>query len=100
MGHVPSLLRPSRCSFVQGVGMASLGLLAGCGRLPWQGQPLAKIPRIGFLSLAAQPFYDAFDEGLRDLGYVEGRNIIVDRRFADGVQDRLPALAAELVRLP
>jgi putative tryptophan/tyrosine transport system substrate-binding protein len=88
----------SRRQLVQGVGAVGL-LLAGCGRWPGQGQPLSKIPRIGFLSLAAQPFYDAFGDGLRDLGYVEGRNIIVDRRFADGVQDRLPALAAELVRL-
>ncbi len=41
----------------------------------------------------------ALDEGLRELGYVEGRNIVVERRFADGKQGRLPALAAELVRL-
>ena len=40
----------------------------------------------------------AFEKGLKDLGYVEGQNLVVDRRFADGQADRLPALAAELVR--
>jgi putative tryptophan/tyrosine transport system substrate-binding protein len=91
--------RVSRRHLVQGAGALGLGLLAGCGRWPGQAQPLSKTPRIGFLALVAQPFHDAFGDGLRDLGYVEGRNIIVERRFADGVQDRLPALAAELVRL-
>ena len=43
--------------------------------------------------------FGAFSEGLRDLGYVEGHNVIFERRFADGHMDRLPEIASELVRL-
>jgi putative ABC transport system substrate-binding protein len=66
------------------------------------GQQAAKIPRIGYLttSLAASPHLpEAFRQGLRDLGYVEGRNVMIDYRDAEGKVDRLPALAAELVAL-
>lgn len=63
----------------------------------------AKIPRIGYLaavSLAADtPRLQAFRQGLRELGYVEGRNIVIDYRHEDRSFDRLPALAAELVAL-
>jgi len=59
--------------------------------------------RIGYIQTATpdeqEPLTKAFDEGLRELGYVEGRNIVVERRFAWGKQERLPDLAAELVRL-
>ena len=67
-----------------------------------QQQP-TKVPQIGYLSsdspstIAAR--IEAFHQGLRELGYVEGKNIFVEWRFADGKADRLPALAAELVRL-
>jgi putative ABC transport system substrate-binding protein len=61
----------------------------------------AKMPRIGFLSSNAVPtaWKEAFRQGLRDLGYVEGKNIVIEYRSAEGKPDRLPALAAELVRL-
>jgi putative ABC transport system substrate-binding protein len=89
---------------VQGAGVVGLGLLAGCGRLPWQAQEPAKIPRVGFLyprPLSAPPDRVApFREGLRELGYVEGQNIELVLRSAEGEYERLPALAAELVRLP
>jgi putative ABC transport system substrate-binding protein len=66
-------------------------------------QPAATMPRIGFLGVATPaawgPRLDAFRAGLRDLGYVEGKNIAIEFRFAEGQYDRLPALAAELVRL-
>src|SRR5215218_1473093 len=62
-----------------------------------------KVPRIGFLeSLSAANIatrLEAFRQGLRELGYVEGKNIFVEYRYAEGKFDRLPALAAELVRL-
>jgi len=63
----------------------------------------AKIPRIGYLGgssyTANLARFDAFRQGLRDLGYTEGKNIVIDWRYAEGKLDRLPALAAELVRL-
>jgi putative ABC transport system substrate-binding protein len=66
-------------------------------------QQPTKIPRIGYLNAnfpSANPArVEAFRQGLRELGYVEGKNIVIDYRYADGKLDRLPALAAELVRL-
>src|SRR5205814_8380303 len=65
-------------------------------------QQAAKIPRIGFLSLNLAPnahLHEAFRQGLRDLGYVEGRNVVIEIRDAEGKFERLPALAAELVAL-
>jgi putative ABC transport system substrate-binding protein len=66
-------------------------------------QQVEKVYRLGFLtpgSFGAVPHLDeAFQQGLRELGWVEGQNIITDYRFADGKFDRLPDLAAELVRL-
>jgi len=60
-------------------------------------------PRIGFLSTAAlsslSPRLDAFQQGLRELGFIEGKNIAIEYRSAEGKPDRLPELAAELVRL-
>ncbi|MSP38543.1 MAG: ABC transporter substrate-binding protein [Deltaproteobacteria bacterium] len=70
---------------------------------PAQAQQSKKIPRIGLL-YAGSPSTQAdrigaFRQGLRELGYVEGKNIIVEYRYAEGKFDRLPALADELVRL-
>jgi putative tryptophan/tyrosine transport system substrate-binding protein len=63
----------------------------------------AKIPRIGFLFVSSLSSNsgraDAFRQGLRELGYVEGKNIIIEWRSADGKPDRLPAIAADLVHL-
>jgi len=63
----------------------------------------ARIPRIGFLGSSSAAGYasrvEALRTGLRDLGYVEGRNIAIEFRWADGKYERLPELAAELVRL-
>jgi ABC-type uncharacterized transport system substrate-binding protein len=57
-----------------------------------------KIPRIGFLTVGrVNPTPGPFREGLHDLGWVEGKNIIIEYRFADGDEERLPALAAQLV---
>jgi len=62
-----------------------------------------KIPRIGLLSpfspSATESWHQAFRQGLRDLGYVEGKNIVIEYRYAEGKRDRLPDLAADLVRL-
>src|SRR5712691_1950569 len=65
-----------------------------------QAQPLVKMPRIGYLTLRALAAEDeAFKHGLRDLGWIEGQNIAIEYRSAAGQVERLPALAAELVRL-
>jgi len=68
-----------------------------------EAQQAKKVPRIGFLG-AAYPStnaarIEAFRQGLRALGYVEGKNIIIEYRWAEGKPERLPDLAAELVRL-
>jgi putative tryptophan/tyrosine transport system substrate-binding protein len=66
-------------------------------------QQAGKVPRIGLLSTTSPsdrpPLLDAFRQGLRELGWVEGQNIVIDYRYAEGRVDRLPDLAAELVRL-
>jgi len=70
---------------------------------PAEAQQPAKVPRIGYLtggSLSANlARLEAFRQGLRELGYVEGKNIVIEYRYAEGKFDRLPELAAELVRL-
>src|SRR6476469_9501553 len=82
--------------------LAGLGLLSGCGGFPPWGQRPPKVRRIGYLSPDSppQPNVSAFVQGLRDLGYVEGRDIEIVYRWAEGREERLPALAAELVGLP
>ena len=68
-----------------------------------EAQQSGKIPRIGYLSAvsasAESPRLQAFRQALRDLGYVDGKNIVIESRIAEGKLDRLPDLAAELVRL-
>src|SRR5215472_3767060 len=68
-----------------------------------EAQQPTKVPRIGYLGAtspsANSERVDAFRLGLRELGYVEGKNIVIEYRFAEGKPDRLPNLAAELVRL-
>ena len=68
-----------------------------------EAQQPTKVPRIGFLGAASTSAVaariEAFRQGLRELGYVEGKNIVIEWRSAEGKPDRLPALAAELVRL-
>ena len=71
-----------------------------------EAQQPGKIPRIGYLAqrnkptqATPDPAAEAFRQGLRDLGYIEGKNIQVDYRYAEGSEDRLRALVAELVQL-
>ena len=80
------------------------GLTLGTLALPFaaEAQQAGKVPRIGFLfysSPGPSPEIDAFRLGLSELGYVEGQNIAIEVRFASGRVERLPELAAELVRL-
>jgi putative ABC transport system substrate-binding protein len=67
-----------------------------------EAQQVAKVARIGWLGddpTRAPHLQEAFLQGLRDLGYVEGRNLVVERRYTEGKLDRIPALATELVAL-
>jgi len=82
------------------IAVLALSLLAA--PLAAEAQQAAKVARIGYLStnLAANPhMQEAFRQGLRDLGYVEGRNVVIEYRDSEGKLERLPALAAELVAL-
>jgi putative ABC transport system substrate-binding protein len=85
-------------------GIVTLLLRLFTAPLPSQAQPAAHVPRLGLLIpstvSAVASRLEAFRHGLRDLGYVEGRTITLEYRFADGQADRLPALVAELVQLP
>src|SRR4051794_1390168 len=67
-------------------------------------QTAAKMPRIGYLQAVVpqnntSPYLDVFREGLRELGYIEGKTVQLELRWGEGKLDRLPALAAELVAL-
>jgi putative tryptophan/tyrosine transport system substrate-binding protein len=69
-----------------------------------EAQQAGKVPRIGYLDSTGdpktpQPSVEAFRQGLRDLGYIEGKNILVEYRYAAGMTDRMPSLVAELVQL-
>lgn len=81
-----------------------LALLA-LGAVPFaaEAQQKGKIWRIGVLELASPALnaanFDAFRQGLRELGYIEGQNFAIEYRSADGRQERFPDLATELVRL-
>jgi putative ABC transport system substrate-binding protein len=82
--------------------LGTLGLSVLALPLAAEAQPAAKVPRIGYLgpTLAANPhMVEAFLQGLRDLGYVEGRNVVIEYRSAEGKLERYPALVAELVAL-
>jgi putative ABC transport system substrate-binding protein len=85
---------------VFGVALTSLLVLIGPSL---RAQQPTTSPRIGYLGAftpsAGASLLDAFRQGLRELGYVEGRNIFIDYRWAEGMPDRLPALAAELTNL-
>jgi putative ABC transport system substrate-binding protein len=87
-----------RRAFIAVIGCAAAGSLGAAA------QQLSKIPRVGYLfsfTLAeGEHLWEACRQGLRELGYVEGRNIVLEPRWAEGRHDRLPDLARELVRLP
>jgi putative tryptophan/tyrosine transport system substrate-binding protein len=74
--------------------------------VPTQAQQPAKLPRIGFVSARAAPTSttpdssaDALRQGLRNLGYIEGKNIVIEYRYFEGKVDRIPSLVAELLQL-
>jgi putative ABC transport system substrate-binding protein len=81
------------------VALLALTLLAA--PLAAEAQSAAKAPRVGILRPGSppDPLIETFRQGLHELGYVEGRNISIEYRWTEGNDERLPALAADLVRL-
>jgi putative ABC transport system substrate-binding protein len=86
---------------------AFIGTLAGgflAMPLAAEAQQAGTVPRIGYLAgdsaTVHSQYAQAFSNGLRDLGYVEGKNLVIEHRWAEGKFERLPELAAELIRLP
>src|SRR5262245_4980856 len=81
------------------IGLA-VALMLLAGPLAAEGQSARNVPRIGFLgTFQESPHYQAFVQGLRDVGLVEGQNLSIERRYSEGKAGRLPDLATELVRL-
>jgi putative tryptophan/tyrosine transport system substrate-binding protein len=70
---------------------------------PAEAQQPKKVPRIGLLTTGSSSSFanslEVFSQGLRNLGYIEGQNIVIESRYSEGKLERLPDLAAELVRL-
>jgi putative ABC transport system substrate-binding protein len=97
------VMRLDRRSFLQGsLALAGAGLLSGCG-ISLPRAPSASMPRIGYLSInseSAQPagWLDAFREGMRQAGYIEGQNVGTEYRWADNRVERLQNLAVELAQ--
>ena len=93
----------SRREFLRAATLAGTAGFLGLGSEAAQAQQPAKIPRLGFLIASSASSYtarvEAFRRRLRELGYVEGKNIVIEYRYAEGKLERLPDLAAELVRL-
>ena len=84
----PDRMARTRRDFLWGsLALAGLGLCSSCGGFPPQAQRAAKVPRIGVLSGPPAIFDEPFRVGLRELGYVEGQNILAEWRYDEGRTD-------------
>ena len=79
--------------------LSLVGALLLALSVPAQAQQQGKVPRIGVISNNPGALVEAFRQGLRDHGYVEGKNVLVEYRYIEGDRDRIPSLVAELLRL-
>jgi putative ABC transport system substrate-binding protein len=92
-------MRVSRRQLLQSARVAGLGLLAGCGRLPWQAQAPPRVPRVGLLKQPPIENVEDFRQGMREFGYAEGANFALDLRYMER-EAELAAAATELVSIP
>src|SRR5947199_9258293 len=88
----------------RGIMLLALALLVSSPFHLADAQQPKKVPRIGFLAVSGDPntpgpWVGAFRQGLRDLGYTEGKNVLVEYRYVGGKLNRIPSLVGELVRL-
>lgn len=98
----------SRRAFLHAAGAATWMAAIGCGRPAFLAPRSSKIQRVGYVGSnqadhpapLGTPYRDAFLQGLAEHGYVEGQNVVLEYRFAEGNYERLPELIAELVQLP
>src|SRR5262245_49897832 len=94
--------RKSKNQNLKWVGIVAIVTFAVCG-VEAGAQQSGKIPRIGYLTAVSVSAFasrtDAFRKGLRELGYIEGKSIVIEYRYADGKTDSLNQLANELVRI-
>src|SRR6266536_5778280 len=105
--RLPPSCSDNRKSKIQNLKLPGLSVIAFVLVVTWamaQAQPQAKIPRIGYVSGTGDatnqgPYVEALRQGLRDLGYVEGKNIVIEYRGAEGKSERMPILVTELVEL-
>jgi hypothetical protein len=103
--NLKSKTRTEPCRRIQNrkwVGIFAIILTFVFGGVEARAQQPVKIPRIGYLNTGPRTTFEkarteAFQQGLRELGYVEEKNIVIEWRYADGKADRLRELAAELV---
>ena len=75
-------------------------LLGGAAAWPLAARAQTKRARIGWFTVAPHPYIDGFRRGLRELGWIEGENLVIEDTYADGHPERLPGLAAVLARVP
>jgi putative ABC transport system substrate-binding protein len=91
--------RKSKIQNLKWVGIVAIVVTLTMGGGVAQAQQTRKVPRIGWLTLGYPARSEGFRQGLRELGYIEGKNIAIELRNAERNADRLPGLAAELVEL-
>jgi putative ABC transport system substrate-binding protein len=90
-----------RLSGRSAIGVAALAWAAAIAPATAWAEPANRLPKVGIIAerAAPDPMLAAFLEGLRDFGYVDGQNIIVEKRYGQGAVDKYPALVAELIAL-
>ena len=77
-----------------------IGLLGGAAAWPLAARAQVKPARIGWFTVAPHPYIEGFRRGLRELGWIEGENLVIETIYAEGHPERLPGLAIVVARVP